>query len=149
MDIIIRLWRFYVWKEWRINRFHINFWIYFQIYSWFFFLFHGRGTHFKEVTVIKNWYYTLEVSQESNFLNFLNSFQEDTFVVIKPSLREKYPHSDFLWSVFSGVFSLNAGKYGQEKLWIGTHFRQGIRSNAWKYVSPSGFSSHFFRILFI
>ena len=54
-----------------------------------------------------------------------------------PTLREKCPYSTFSWSVFSriwtkyfpytlclSVFSPNAGKCGQEKLWIWTLFTQ-------------------------
>ena len=42
------------------------------------------------------------------------------FVSIKLSLREKYPHSKFFWSVFNP----NAGKYGPEELRIRTLFTQ-------------------------
>ena len=41
----------------------------------------------------------------------------------KQSLREKYPHSEFFWSIFSLRIQCECGKYGPEKLRIRTLFQ--------------------------
>ena len=52
-------------------------------------------------------------------------------LLVRFTVREKCPYSEFFWSVFSriwteygeiSVFSPNAGKYGPEKLQIRTLF---------------------------
>ena len=56
----------------------------------------------------------------SNYLQMFHKISRKTPVLESFSLHEKYPYSEFFWS----VFSLNAVKYGPEKLPIRTLFSQ-------------------------